>query len=29
MLKNYKKVTIGPKCWPNDVDKQIDMAQTW
>jgi len=28
-LQNYKNATIGPKCWPNDMDKQTEMAQTW
>jgi len=27
-LQNYKNATLRPKCWPNDVDMLIDMAET-
>jgi len=23
------KATLGPKVWPNDVGKRIEMTQTW
>jgi len=27
--QKHKKTTMGPKCWPNDVDMRNDMAQMW